>query len=122
MSNQMIVSKLFVVLSDEQQELLTGGADFELSNSNFANRLATLQGTTASGPGGSTGNSSAINNATNTAAQDFLGLGGTIPLGIGGLGAAPVLNGAAPEVAPAPEAAGAAGPDAGIVVTPGVAP
>ncbi|MBD2385681.1 CTB family bacteriocin [Cylindrospermum sp. FACHB-282] len=99
MSNQIIQSELFVTLSNEQQQVLAGGADFELSNSNFANRQVTLQGSTASGPGGSTGNSSAINNATNTAAQDFLGLGGTIPADVGALGAAPVLNG---NVAPAP--------------------
>ncbi|AFZ27619.1 hypothetical protein Cylst_5618 [Cylindrospermum stagnale PCC 7417] len=116
MSNLIISSELFVVLSDEQQELLAGGADFELSNSNFANRLANLQGATASGPGGSTGNSSAINNATNTAAQDFLGLGGTIPTGIGALAPAPELGvgvGAA-----APEAAGGGGAPTGIVVNP----
>ncbi|MFM6003678.1 MAG: CTB family bacteriocin, partial [Sphaerospermopsis kisseleviana] len=55
MSHQIISSELFVVLSDEVQEFVTGGADFELAGSNFANRLANLQGTTASGPNGSTG-------------------------------------------------------------------
>ncbi len=48
MSNQTIVSELFVSLSNHQQEVVAGGADFELSGSNYANRLANLQGITAS--------------------------------------------------------------------------
>ncbi len=49
-----IVSQLCLALSDEQQELVAGGADFELAGSNFANRIANLQGTANSGPDGST--------------------------------------------------------------------
>ncbi|MBD2385679.1 CTB family bacteriocin [Cylindrospermum sp. FACHB-282] len=92
MSNQIITSKLFVPLSDEQQQFLAGGADFELSNSNFANRISALRGTTSSGPGGSFANSAGTSNLTNTAAQDFLGLGGEIPEGIGALPPTPVLG------------------------------
>ena len=88
MSNQIGASEFFVSLSDGQQELLTGGSDFELSGSNFANRLANLQGTTTSGPAGSLGNSTALKNATTTASQDYLGLGGVLPTGIGALGPA----------------------------------
>jgi len=88
MSNQIKASEFFVSLSDGQQELLTGGSDFELSGSNFANRLANLQGTTTSSPAGSLGNSTALKNATTTASQDYLGLGGAIPTGIGALGPA----------------------------------
>lgn len=91
MSNPINASELFVALSDEQQQLLTGGADFELSNSNFANRISALRGTTASGPGGSFANSAGTSNATNTAAQDFLGLGGLIPTDIGALPPPPNL-------------------------------
>ncbi|HLP91362.1 MAG TPA: CTB family bacteriocin [Nostocaceae cyanobacterium] len=92
----VIQSDLFVALSDEQQEVLTGGADFELAGSNYANRLANLQGFTSSGPAGSTGNSIGTTSAVNTAAQDLLGLGvPALPGGIGGLGPAPVLDGAA---------------------------
>jgi hypothetical protein len=108
MSNQINasdLSDLFVVLSDHQQEFLTGGADFELAGSNYANRLANLQGTTASGPAGSTGNSIGTTSAVNTAAQDLLGLGApTVPT-VGALGAAPILNG----LAAAPLAAAPAG-------------
>jgi hypothetical protein len=90
----VIQSDLFVALSCEQQELVTGGADFELAGSNYANRLASLQGFTSSGPNGSTGNSIGTTSAVNTAAQDLLGLGvPALPGGIGGLGAAPVLDG-----------------------------
>jgi hypothetical protein len=92
------MSNLFISLSDQQQELLAGGVDFELAGSNYANRLANLQGTTASGPGGSTGNSIGTTSAVNTAAQDLLGLGApALPGGIGALGAAPILNGLAAE-------------------------
>jgi len=88
MANEIITWDLMEDLSPEKQELLTGGSDFELSGSNFANRLANLQGTTASGPAGSVGNSSALKNATVTAAQDYLGLGGSLPQNVGALGPA----------------------------------
>jgi len=88
MSNPLAVSSVLLVLSDEQQQLLVGGSDFELSGSNFASRLAALRGTTASGPNGSFANSAASKNSTVTAAQDFLGLGGSLPAGIGALGPA----------------------------------
>ncbi|HLP91363.1 MAG TPA: CTB family bacteriocin [Nostocaceae cyanobacterium] len=97
MTLQINNSDLFLALSDEQQELVTGGADFELAGSNYANRLASLQGFTASGPAGSTGNSTGTSSAVNTAAQDLLGLGvPALPGGIGALGPAPVLTGLAP--------------------------
>jgi hypothetical protein len=108
MSNQINTSDLFLALSDYQQELVTGGADFELAGSNYANRTANLQGTTASGPNGSTGNSIGTVSAVNTAAQDFLGLGAPIVPEIGALGAAPVLNGQATPT-PGPVAPGGGG-------------
>jgi hypothetical protein len=95
MSHQNIASELFVVLSDEQQQFVAGGADFELAGSNYANRLANLQGTTASGPAGSTGNSIGTTSAVNTAAQDLLGLGAPAVPTVGALGAAPILTGLA---------------------------
>jgi hypothetical protein len=88
MSNQIVDSTTLLVLSEQEQELLVGGSDFELSGSNFANRLAALRGTTFSGPNGSFANSAATKNASVTAAQDFLGLGGALPTGIGALGPA----------------------------------
>jgi hypothetical protein len=93
MSNQINTPELFVALSDEQQALVTGGADFELSGSNYANRLASLQGFTSSGPNGSTGNSIGTTSAVNTAAQDLLGLGVPSVPTFGALGAAPILDG-----------------------------
>ncbi|HYW18302.1 MAG TPA: CTB family bacteriocin [Nodularia sp. (in: cyanobacteria)] len=88
-----ILSELCVALSDAQQELVAGGADFELAGSNFANRIANLAGTATSGPGGSTANSTGQLTAINTAAQDLLGLGAAQVPTVEGLGAAPVLNG-----------------------------
>ncbi|HLO85268.1 MAG TPA: CTB family bacteriocin [Nostocaceae cyanobacterium] len=93
MSNRINTPELFVALSDEQQELVAGGADFELSGSNYANRLASLQGFTTSGPNGSTGNSIGTTSAVNTAAQDLLGLGVPSVPTFGALGPAPILDG-----------------------------
>jgi hypothetical protein len=93
MLHQNIASELLVTLSNQQQEVVAGGADFELSGSNYANRLANLQGITSSGPGGSAGNSIGTTSAVNTAAQDLLGLGATAVPTIGALGAAPILTG-----------------------------
>ncbi|MFM6040209.1 MAG: CTB family bacteriocin [Sphaerospermopsis kisseleviana] len=113
MSHQIISSELFVVLSDEVQEFVTGGADFELAGSNFANRLANLQGTTASGPNGSTGSSIGTSSAVNTAAQDFLGLGAPIVPQVAALGAAPILNGQGSPLA-GPEGLGGPGGPGGL--------
>lgn len=44
MSHGIFTSELFVTLSDEQQQLLTGGVDFELAGSNFSQRRANLLG------------------------------------------------------------------------------
>ncbi|MEA5516187.1 CTB family bacteriocin [Nodularia sp. UHCC 0506] len=93
MSYQISASELFVTLSDGQQELLAGGQDFELAGSNFANRVANLQGTSSAGPDGSNANSTGDVTAINTAAQDFMALGATEVPQINALGSAPVLNG-----------------------------
>jgi hypothetical protein len=113
MSNQINASQLLVTLSDYQQEFITGGADFELAGSNYANRLANLQGTTASGPNGSTGNSIGTSSAVNTAAQDLLGLGAATVPDVGALGAAPILNGQAAVEGPITAPMGGAGPFGG---------
>jgi len=80
-------------LSNWQQEQLVGGADFELSGSNFANRVITLRGTTYSGPNGSFASSAGLSSAVNTAAQDLMGLGALSIPNVAALGAAPVLTG-----------------------------
>jgi hypothetical protein len=87
-SNQINTSDLFIALSDQQQELVTGGADFELASSNYANKGSLLMGTSVSGPQGSTASSAGKSNTILTAGQDFLGLGGEIPADIGALGPA----------------------------------
>ncbi len=92
MSRQILSLNWFTDLSNQQQELLVGGADFELSGSNFANRLVSLRGSTSSA-NGSFANSVGLSSAINTAAQDLLGLGvPTIPT-FAALGAAPTLTG-----------------------------
>ncbi|GAX34503.1 CTB family bacteriocin [Nodularia sp. NIES-3585] len=93
MSYEILASELFVTLSDDQQELVAGGQDFELAGSNFANRVANLQGTSNAGPDGSSANSTGDVTAINTAAQDLMGLGAAEVPDIEALGAAPVLNG-----------------------------
>jgi hypothetical protein len=93
MSHEIFTSEFFVTLSDEQQQLVTGGQDFELAGSNFSQRNANLQGTTNAGPGGSDANSVGELTAINTAAQDFLGLGANEIPEVEALGNAPILNG-----------------------------
>ena len=83
MSNQMLT-----VLSDQEQELLTGGADFELAASNYANKGSLLMGNSTSGPQGSTATSAGKANTILTAGQDLLGLGAEPPAGVGALGSA----------------------------------
>jgi hypothetical protein len=91
MSYLAITSQLAVELSIKQQELIIGGADFELSGSNFANRIVTLRGSTFSGPNGSFASSSGLSSLTNTAAQDLLGLGVPRIPRLPALGTAPIL-------------------------------
>ncbi|WP_414527979.1 CTB family bacteriocin [Nodularia chucula] len=98
MNKQTLVSELCVALSPEEQQLLAGGVDFKLSSSNFANRIASLQGTVSSGPSGSTTNSVGQLTAINTAAQDLLALGAESLPSFESLGPAPVLNSIANNV------------------------
>ncbi|WP_190980175.1 CTB family bacteriocin [Nostoc sp. FACHB-280] len=95
MSHPIFLSKLLIELSNQQQELVAGGADFELAGSNFAKRLVNLQGLAFSGPNGSTANSIGTSATINTAAQDFLALGAPSIPTVGALGSAPGSNGAA---------------------------
>ncbi|MDP5016789.1 hypothetical protein FJR11_10465 [Anabaena sp. UHCC 0187] len=88
MLNQINASDLLVALSDQQQEIVTGGADFELAGSNYANKGSLLMGTSVSGPQGSSATSAGKANTILTAAQDFLGLGAEPPASVGALGPA----------------------------------
>lgn len=92
MSHLIMAVELFIELCDEQQELLVGGADSELSNSNFTQRVVNQLGTTTSGPLGNTANSTLQNNYISNSAQALLGSGGAIPTGIGALAPAPLLG------------------------------
>ncbi len=87
-----MISDLLAELSEPQQEIITGGADFELAGSNYANRVVVLRGSVASGPYGSFANSSGQSSQINTAAQDFLGLGVPSIPNFPALGTAPVLT------------------------------
>jgi hypothetical protein len=84
---------MFAELSEQQQQMITGGADFELSSSNFTNRQVVLQGSVFSGPNGSFANSLGQSSQVNTAAQDFLALGAPSVPDVPALGSAPVLTG-----------------------------
>ena len=110
MLNQINASDLIVALSDQQQEIVTGGADFELAASNYANKGSLLMGSSVSGPQGSSAYSAGKSNTILTAGQDFLGLGADLPAGVGALGPAVLPTDAAitaPVAAatPAPRAA-----------------
>ncbi|HLO85267.1 MAG TPA: CTB family bacteriocin [Nostocaceae cyanobacterium] len=92
MSYPIVASNfLYVDLSTRQQELINGGADFELSGTNFANRIVTLRGSTSSGPNGSFASSSGLSSLINTAAQDWLGLGARTVPRLPALGNAPIF-------------------------------
>jgi hypothetical protein len=73
MSEPMIISQLFVKLLDQEQELFVGGADFELSNTNYAERVVVSLDSTASNPISNNTFSLNLNRAVNTAAQNFFG-------------------------------------------------
>ncbi|WP_445637130.1 Bacteriocin [Nostoc sp. DSM 114161] len=75
MSYQIIASELLLDLSDEQQQLLAGG-DSENSRSIYGQNQGFIQGTTSSGPQGSSSNSLASKSKLTTGAQDTLTLGG----------------------------------------------
>ena len=108
MLNQINASDLIVALSDQQQEIVTGGADFELAASNYANKGSLLMGSSVSGPQGSSATSAGKSNTILTAGQDFLGLGADLPAGVGALGPAVLPTDAAitaPVAAPGPIAA-----------------
>ncbi len=100
MSNQINASGLLVALSDQQQEIITGGADFELAASNYANKGSLLMGSSVSGPQGSTASSAGKSNTILTAGQDFLGLGADLPAGVGALGPAVLPGDGAGGIAP----------------------
>ncbi|BAY74073.1 hypothetical protein NIES25_04830 [Nostoc linckia NIES-25] len=74
MSYQIIAS-LLLDLSDEQQQLLAGG-DSENSRSIYGQNQGFIQGTTSSGPQGSSSNSVSNKSRLITGAQDTLSLGG----------------------------------------------
>jgi len=93
MSHQIFVSQLLIDLPDQQQELVAGGTDFELANSNFAKRLANVQGLSFSGPNGSTANSVGRSATIDTAAQDFLALGAPSLPTLGAVNSTPTPNG-----------------------------
>jgi hypothetical protein len=100
--NQINTSDLLVALSDQQQEIVTGGADFELAASNFANKGSLLMGSSVSGPQGSSATSAGKSNTILTAGQDFLGLGADLPAGVGALGPATLPGDPGNSSAPAP--------------------
>ncbi|MEA5579365.1 CTB family bacteriocin [Anabaena sp. UHCC 0451] len=93
MSYHNIMFNLCADLPEQQQEIIVGGVDFELSGSNFANRLVMLRGLTSSGPNGSFTNSSGQSSEVNTAAQDLLGLNALSMPTFPALGSAPILTG-----------------------------
>ncbi len=87
MSHPIITVKLLIELSDDQQEFLVGGADFELNNSNFGQNIVKKQSLTSSGARGNTSTTSVLDNLVNGAAESYIDLGGLIPAGITNLSA-----------------------------------
>jgi hypothetical protein len=73
-------NELFVELSDEQQEIVAGGASFDLSQysttAQFQQVVGTVGGASTAGPGGATSGAVLGGGATNTSTTTLLqGLG-----------------------------------------------
>ncbi len=66
---------LFTELSNEQQEIVAGGVDFQLDASFFAAEKNILNGDASSHPSGSTADSNGSSTEIATAGLAFLGLG-----------------------------------------------
>ncbi len=68
-------SNLFIELSEEQQEVVAGGADVALSKTSFFNLAKSFGTTSSSGPNGSTGSTYGSLNVTKTGGLQFIGFG-----------------------------------------------
>jgi hypothetical protein len=75
MLNEIMASEMLVDLSDEQQELLTGGVDFITDGTSYLQKLVALQSQTGSGPNGSFSNSSAATLKIDTKAFQTIAVG-----------------------------------------------
>ena len=91
MSDEVIISQLFFEIFDEQQEFLIGGADYKLSNTNYAEKVVVSLDSTASSFVGNNKFSFGFDKSINTAAQDFLVFGGAVPENIPTLPPPPVF-------------------------------
>jgi|GEM_PF-1474907 hypothetical protein len=111
MSHPIITVELLIELSDNQQEFLVGGADFELNNSNFGQNVVNKQSLTSSGARGNISTTSVLDNLVNGAAESYIGLGSLIPAGITNL-SAPIL-----ESSPVNSFRGTIAPGAGTINT-----
>jgi hypothetical protein len=87
----IFTANLLIELSDNEQEFLIGGADFDMTNSNFGQNVGSKRSVTTSGPQGNSSNTNIFDNKLTNSAQAYLGLGGMIPTGITNL-ASPVLD------------------------------
>ncbi|BAB76840.1 alr5141 [Nostoc sp. PCC 7120 = FACHB-418] len=67
--------ELFINLSDEQQAFVAGGIDFQLDATFYKAQQNVLNGSTSSGPGGSTAASNGTSTEVETAGIAFLALG-----------------------------------------------
>jgi hypothetical protein len=85
MYGQMIASEFFVDLSDQQQELLAGGADFDSNNTDFTQATANVRKTSSSSPQGDSSSSTFQQNDISSSAQDLLSPTRVFPLGVTGL-------------------------------------
>jgi hypothetical protein len=69
-----VSNQILTVLSDQEQELLTGGADFSLNSSAFGNRRSGTLGESNSNLQGSTVKGGGLNNTTVTASTGAAGI------------------------------------------------
>jgi hypothetical protein len=91
MSYLIITSELLGELTDEQKECISGGTDFKLGNTNFAERDSGVLESNASNPMSNSNFSFKLNRVIYTAGQELLGLGGKIPHNITTLPPPPIF-------------------------------
>ncbi|MBK1988094.1 CTB family bacteriocin [Sphaerospermopsis aphanizomenoides BCCUSP55] len=84
---QICKSEFLVDLSDQEQELLSGGQGFDSTSSNFNQKTTNVEGTSSNQPSGNTtSNSNVKTQETSNSAQDFFSLDLANPFSVTDLG------------------------------------
>ncbi len=93
MLNQMMSSEWLIELTDQQQDLLTAGADSQQNSGNFAQKLAVTNTTNTAGLSGNVSNTNTQTSEIVSGGQSLVSMGGNPNFsGIGALNNLPSGN------------------------------